>query len=338
MKRTMFRVALAATVATATVVGIGPAAHADEDPRNRPEKEPAHISLDFTNDPLSGDALVTDDMEAQVDPLGGSTVTCKYESVITAANSAPSSPSFQLLYVLPAGEPSAPSLDVPRSCSDGSVRYSSVARASRNLATWQERRAAGLNYRTLNITYKHNYTGATYSTRGVRRFHSQYSRATWESYAVRSSAGSSPRLSLLAQELANAGFDVSNTRYSVVLHTDAELHPDGSYTVGVAQTPGRYGFATRTLPGYNGYPDTTIRYGCASTHGDAFLAHEATHQVGGGHVSDNSLDLMLPSKPQANFNTSPYLRWDYNLNDYHPTVSGSVYVNGSGLPGNYYTC
>ena len=95
---------------------------------------------------------------------------------------------------------------------------------------------------------------------------------------------------------------------------------------------------TRVLPGYNGSPDTTVRYGCASTDGDGFLAHESSHQVGAYHVFDNVNDLMAPTKSHANFTTSPYLLWDYNRDDYHATVYGSVYVVKPGLSGSYFTC
>lgn len=148
---------------------------------------------------------------------------------------------------------------------------------------------------------------------------------------------------MVSLELKDDGFEVANTRYAIVLHTDAQLRvADGycGYTVGAATVAGKYGFTTRELSGCGTWTKTTIFYGCASSHGDGFLAHEMTYQVGASadHVWDHSYDLMLPSKPHAQFNTSPYLLWDYNRNDYHSTVYGSVYVVNSGLAGSYYTC
>lgn len=312
-----------------------------EDPNRHGEPEDA-ASLDYTR-PAVGDrdALVTDDMEAQT-PAVAPGVTCSPENVITGPNSEPSAPHFQLLYFVPLDQTAASVLDVPRSCSDGTVLHSAVARAAWNLSTWQARRNAGLNYRTLNGLYQHNFTGANYSTRSVRRYRSDYYRWEWDTTSIKAYDNSSPRLDMLAAELDANGYDVPKTRYAILMHADAQLHGDCGYTIGAAYIAGKYGFSTRELPNCQSYggPKTPIRYGCAATNGDAFLAHEMTHMVGAsaGHVWDHQYDLMVPSKGSANFNTSPYLLWDHNRNDYHDTVYNSVYVVKSNLPGNYFTC
>ena len=332
--------------ATSIVTGVSPAAFADDDPANGPAKDAKYEVLDYEFDPLTNDdALVTDEMETQA-PLGGN---CTYEPVVTGPNATPPSPSFQLLYVVPYDQAATNALDRPMTCPDGNLVYSAIARASRNLATWQDRRGAGLHYRTLNGSYTHDYTGASIVTRSVRRFRSQFTRAQWDSWPLKASDGSSPRLAQLAAELADMGYDVSNTRYAVVLHTSAQQRSctetatsyKCSYYVGVASTPGKYGLTTRAYPPYQVYQsEKAIRYGCNTYDGDAFLGHETTHQVGGQHVSTTSgYDLMKASKASnVSFGTSPYLTWDAEKDDYHPTVYGSVYVTRESLPGSYYSC
>jgi hypothetical protein len=182
----------------------------------------------------------------------------------------------------------------------------------------------------------HNYTGATYSTRGVRRFKSASTRATWESLAMVKSDGTSPRVAKLRKDLGDAGFKATNTKYMAMLSVSGSPTSGGSTYVGAAEHGGAYGMTVRYYKSSTGSL-ITVRYGCA-VDGDAFLAHEATHMLGASHVTDHSNDLMQPSKPRANFNTSPALVWDYQRNNYDTTVRNSGYAATGNLTGTYYTC
>lgn len=331
-------------VVAASVLAIGLSAQsaAADEPSEKKADEIAVMGSQF--DPLtSPDATVTDEMESQA---FGSAATCRYENVVSSPNAQPASPSFQLLYVVPYDQRPTDTLDRPQSCSDGTFRHSATARASRNFATWQDRRGAVLHYRTLGAAYTHDYTGSTQTTRSVRRFTSNISRWNWDDYPVMASDGSSPRLSKMAAELGANGFNVSSTRYGAVLHAAAtEYSCTGTgcyYYVGAAQIAGKYSLSVRVYPNAEGNPkkpEQPVRYGCAKTEGDAYLGHELTHQAGAAdHVYDAN-DLMLDTKPKGvSLYTSPYLLWDVGRDDYHPTVRGSVYVERSSLPGSYFTC
>lgn len=329
-------------VAAVVTVGVAaPAASADDG--HKTDREPRVEVAEYEFDPLTdSDAFVTDAMEAQVPLTAGA---CSYEPVVSAPNGTPPSPSFQLLYVVPLDEPGTDALDRPLTCNNGEYVYSAIARASRNLATWQERRGAGLHYRTLNGSYTHDYTGQTIVTRSVRRVRSGYTRAQWDSWSIRATDGSSPRLRVLMDELDLKGFNVSNTRYAIVLHAAAQPKPAGctancGHYVGAAQTPGRYGMTMRLYPASSSTTgsDVAIRFGCNKYNGDAFFGHETTHQVGATHY-DAGYDLMRTSKPKnVSFGTSPYLTWDVNRNVYHTTVYNSVYAVRQGLSGSYYSC
>lgn len=333
MRRVVLRRWCAAFVSVATVLS-APSAWADEPAGRGHDVE----HFDVTHDPLlTDDALIGDDAEGQaVDSLG---VTCSYETVQTAPNAAPASGSFQHLYVVPNDVTATSSLDVPRSCSDGSVKYSSLARASRNMASWLAKQSAGLNYRTLTITYTHNYTGAQYATRGVRRFRSVYTKATWSSLAMyEQSTKTSPRLTRLRNELTAAGFDKSNTKYLALLDAGSQTYDCTAagtckHTVGVADTGGAYGMTVRYYSGTGVY----VRYGCA-TDGDVVMAHEQTHQLGVSHVSDHVDDLMATAKSTRNFKSSPSTIWDYGRNTYHSTVRAHAFVSTTSLSGSYFTC
>lgn len=327
-----------ATSLLAAAIGlVGTAsAHAHEHP-----PAPQQIdTLDVPVDPLSEDMLITDGMEGQLTMPTG--VTCSYESVQTAANPVPADGSFQLMYVVPADVTPTKHLDVPRSCSDGSVRYSSLARSSRNMASWLAARDAGLNFRTLTLAYTHNFTGAKYSTRVIRRMVSAYTRDNWNNTAMRSADGtSSPRLNKLAAELYADGFMQSATKYHTLL--DAGVFPtcsatECSYTAGVADRGGVYGMLNRYYFEPGTYAEKYHRFGCA-TRGDAMLFHEGTHMVGAAHVDDHARDLMTADGGgSATFKASSPLVWDYFRNNYHNTVRSSAYVGLTEQPGNYYVC
>lgn len=332
---------LACITAAALVIGGGAGvAHADDQPGNRPEQQYRQDPVDMGYDAaLSDDALITDDMEAQVVPPGpdGNPV-CSNESIQTGVNPTPSAPSFQLMYVVPSDVTANSALDVPQSCSNGTVKYSAIARGSRNMATWLANQNVGLNYRTMTITYTHNYTGSQYSTRGVRRFKSASSRATWESLAMYNKTdGSSPRNAKLRKDLIAAGFSTSSTKYMAVLDASGQqiCSTCGSY-VGIAEQGGTYGMTVRSQKSSTGTL-VTIRYGCA-VDGDSIFAHEATHELGAPHVTDYANDLMQATKPKANFNTSPALVWDYGRNSYDATVRASAYVSLANVTGTYFTC
>jgi hypothetical protein len=330
------RAAVLACLTAVSITFAATGASADDGPSNsnKPtayEQDP----LDMEYDPaLSDDALITDNAEAQI--VLGSSQVCSYESVQSTPNAAPASGSFQLMYVVPSDINANAAMDVPASCNDGDIHYSALARSSRNMATWLARQNVNMNYRTLNIAYTHNYTGASYPTRGVRRFKSASTRATWESLAMYKSDGTSPRNAKLRKDLGDAGFKAANTKYMAMLSTYGSPTSTGSTYVGIAEQGGSYGMTVRFSKSSTGSL-VTIRYGCA-VDGDAFMAHEASHLLGAGHVTDNANDLMKASKPRANFNTSPALVWDYQRNNYDSIVRNSGYVASGNLTGNYYTC
>lgn len=327
------------TAALMVVCGGSPS-YADDDPRHGRPDEPEVAVFDTEPGYVSPDWLVTKEQEAQVPPgtdVGG----CTYESPVTTPNAQPASPSLQLLYVLPKDMTAEAWLDVPRSCTDGSVMYSGLARASRNVASWLDRQSAGLNFRTITHSYLHNWTDKYYSTRSVRRFRSQYSLATWESKAIKTSAGSSPRLSLMRQELVAAKFAVPSTKYVALLHAGSQATgctaTGCTQTIGVAEQGGEYAFTSRWESGSTGAVQRVYKFGCALD-GDTFLAHETAHLLGARHVADYQHDLMRATKSSANLSGSPNSVWDYGWDDYHPTVRASGYVSLTGLPGNYFTC
>lgn len=335
---------LTGAIVTFLAVGVGtPSAEADDGDRHRPEQPKVEVA-EYNFDPLTdNDALVTDTMEEQAPLAAGA---CSYEPVVSTPNGAPASPSFQILYVVPSDQRATDSLDRPLTCNNGDYVYSALARASRNLATWQDRRGAGLHYRTLNGSYTHDYSGQTIVTRSVRRVRSSYTRAQWDSLSVESTDGSSPRLRTLMDELDARGFNVSNTRYAIVLHAAAQPKPAGctgncGHYVGAAQSPGKYGMTMRVYPASSsatGYDEVPIRFGCNTYNGDAFFGHETTHQVGASHF-DSGYDLMRTAKSKnVSFGTSPYLTWDANRTAYHSTVYNSVYVVRQSLSGSYYSC
>lgn len=325
--------------ATTLVVGLAAAlafgtttAYADDDPgRGRPD-EPHVEVFDMDTDPLlTEDALISDNAEANVTP----TQVCSNESVQTGPNPAPATPSFQMLYVLPSDQTAVNAIDVPRSCSDGAIVYSALARSSRNMQTWLAKQNVGMNLNTLNIAYTHNYTGAQYPTRGVRRFRSTSSVASWNGSAMfNPTNGSSPRLTKLRNELIANGFDVANTKYITMLHADTTKVGTSHY-LGIAEQGGAYGMVVRAYTGTS--PKVYLRYGCTSD-GDVVLAHESTHMLGSGHVTDTTNDLMYKSKGSGDFNTSPVKVWDYGRNNYHTTALNSAYTANANLSGSYYTC
>lgn len=302
-----------------------------------PENGRAPLTVTSVPHPLlDPDPLVTDQTEGNNAPLA----TCSYEqSVFTSPNPAPSVPSHQLVYFVPSDVAPNPDMDVPRSCSDGSVDFTNLSRTSRNFATWLNARNAGLNFRTLTIDYNHNYTGVNYSTRGVRRFVSRSSLAYWNSLPMYETVGgtpNSPRFDEMTREMTSRGWNVANTRYVVMMHAKASTTPcphDPSVSCdvpGIASRP--YAMTLRMRSN-----DTVIRYGCASQ-GDVFQAHETAHMVYPAHVDDVYQDLLHELAPTRKFTSSPSVHWDYNRDDYHGTVSGSVYVQGTGLGGSYFTC
>lgn len=330
--------ALAAVVAL--VVGAAAPGAADDD---RPKKADGEIvGMEVSPHPLDEDFLITDDREAQLPAIAAAGVTCKYESVIHGPNSTPSAGSWQLVYVVPAGEAANSWLDVPRSCSDGSLRYSSLARSSRNMASWMAAQNAGMNYRTLNYSYAHNYTGATYSTRSVRRLVSAYPEENWNNTPMADGS----RLTKLRNELDAAGFKAGNTKYMTLLDAaiykectrrDAFGNPVCYYIPGQAILGGAYAIANRSWIDES-WVERSYRYGCA-TLGDSIYNHEATHQGGAGHVTDHARDLMSPNGGHGyTMKSSPSVLWDYGRNSYHGTVASSGYVGSGNLGGNYFTC
>lgn len=303
---------------------------------HRPHSE----GLDITIDPLMEDCFITDDMEEKGGVALPSGVTCSSETVQSAPNPTPSSPSFVLIYAVPYDTTPVNHFDVPRSCSNGTFLPSTLAKSSRNLATFQYVQNAALHYRPQNITYTSNYGYGNYSTRGARRFISPTSTATWNATKGWDySTASSPKLTKLRNELTAKGFNVSNTRYSALLDVGEKATCNTANVcsvpgAGAANTGGPYGFVSRYwIDSQNTW--RYWRFGC-STGGDANLGHEMTHQVGANHVTDLSKDLMHASGGGATYRSG--LVWDHNRNSYQATVSGSTYVVRSNLAGNYYTC
>lgn len=340
-----FHTLVLVSVTLGTLTTVSNSARADDSPSIEtrvsvpvPERDGEVIADTATYPPiLSPDALITDDGEAGVPPGGeGSGLTCSYETVQTAVNPAPSAPSFVLLYVVPSDSTPSAWLDTPRSCSDNSVRYSAIAKASRNFASFLAQNAAGVNYRVQNITYTHNYNGVAYATRGVRRFRSKYSRYEWDS--LKMNATPSPRLDRLTNELTVFGFRTASTKYAAVLDAAAEVttcNANGcGHTVGITTYGGNYAFTTRH---FNDDSTVKVRYGC-NTDGDAYLAHENTHQLAIQHVTDYPDDLMVAAKPNGvNFNTpSRRLQWDYNGDGYSHKVAISPYVAAGNLAVSYF--
>ena len=328
---------LMVSVVGLVALGAGPvpAAFADDD--DEPKRGSGVEHLDITYDPLlSEDAAITDQQETnflQPDP-GMSGVSCTNEQVVSGPNPAPASSSFQLLYIVPSGTAPASSLDVPQSCSNGAVRPPGIARGSRNMTTWMANQNVGLNYRLTNVNYVHNWTGATYASRSVRRFSSGLTRAQWEAYAMYSGT-SSPRLTRLRQELVANGFTSARTKYIGVMDVAAQRTTSGN-VVGIAEQGGTYGMTVRYQATTTGSL-VTMRYGCA-TDGDAVLAHESTHLLGADHVTDDARDLMQAVKPPQTFGSSPALTWDTGRNSYHSTVRASAFVGLTNVAGTLYKC
>lgn len=306
---------------------------------NPPDGHGAGMQEDLST--LSSEWLISDAAEAGVDAAG---VTCSYEPAQTAPNPVPASPSFVLLYVYPYDVVPATHLDRPRSCDNGAARPSSIAMSSRNLATFQNAQQAGLNVRTATIAYSNNYGFGSYATRGVRRFKSPTSAAAWANLDTYDRAtGSSEKMTRLRGELINAGFDVSNTRYAVVLDAsdkaeNCRVTTEGTVcgvSGGYAYVAGKYGFTLRSWIDDTGRKYYK-RFGCA-TSGDVIFGHETTHQIGADHVYDHPYDLMTEDSAGDRDYRSGAV-WDAYRDDYQATVYGSVYVVRSGLAGSLYTC
>lgn len=326
-----------AVTATLSLLAAVPAA-ADDSPKHGDRE----IYMDVKPTPLDEDFLITDDMEAQISTIGAG-VSCSYESVQSGPNVAPSAPSFQLVYVVPAGETPNPWVDVPRSCSDGSLRYSSLARSSRNMASFLDKQGAGLAYRTVNGNYVHNYTGSTYSTRSARRLISAYTEENWNNTPMK---GSPSRLSKLRSEMSAAGFKATSTKYMAMLDAatyqtcegyDAFGNPYCFHIPGAADLNGPYGMANRSYIDPD-WVERTWRYGCA-TYGDTIFNHEATHTVGANHVGDHARDLMTSNGGKGwTMKSSPSILWDYGRNNYHGQVRANPYVALTAQAGAYFTC
>lgn len=341
---------LAALAAIAACLLSGPlagGASADDSPPgqasgNPDEQQVRSLDTEHSLVTPSEDDLITDEMEIRgglgTPPAG---VTCTYESVQAGLNPAPSAGSFVLLYVLPSDQTAADHYDRPRSCNDGTWMPSQLARASRNLASFQASQGSGLHYRTQNISYQNNFGLGSYVTRGVRRFRSAHSVATWTATKGYDAATRTyPKFTKLRNEVYAAGWRVSGTRYTMLLDA-GEM---GSCTttacsvpaVGVAETPGAYGYVVRYWINNRDGSKHPYRYGC-STRGDVIYNHEMTHQVSANHVYDSAKDLMSESGG-GGFHFRNGLQWDYMRDSYQANASASVFVIKSSLTGTQYTC
>lgn len=133
----------------------GPAS-ADHNPHHHEDPDEELMS-DWGGIPplLDQEALITDDMEAQV----VAAESCSYQPLLSGPpTGSPSDPSFMMVHVVPSGWTASNKLDRSRDCTDGSFRRSSLGRSARNLAVWHDLENADMEYRFHTITRTHLYT------------------------------------------------------------------------------------------------------------------------------------------------------------------------------------